>query len=762
MSTLSRPEKKVAKKSAKKEKRANESRGAKWTRRSFIGAGAVAGLAASGALVLGIAIRPGDRTDALAGYVTEGDEQLLTTWVKIAPDNTVTAIIPHSEMGQGIHTALSAMLAEEMEADWDAMEIMEAPAEKDFANFELGREFLLGGKHIPAILFDTVNGAMLTAAKGMNLQITGGSTSVRFTGTGAMLTAGAAAKEILLTAAAKQWDVPVSELRAQKSYIYHDASNQSAPFASFAEVAATIKPNLRPALKARSEYKLIGQSLPRVDIPSKVDGTATFGMDVQVEGMKYATVMAAPVHGQTVAKLGALDAKKMSGVIDVYNMDTYVAVVAEGYWQAKQALDMLDVTWTQGETDNVNQAAIFAQYADALDTGESKTLHKAGSVSKANASAASVYEAEYRVPYLAHSCMEPLNATAWVRDGKCDLWTGTQNPLGTRMVTAETLGIDAANVTVHNQFLGGGFGRRASTDYTDQAAQVAAKAGVPVKLIWSREESTQQDQYRPSVLGRFKAALDDEGMPLSWESKFVHKLDPPEASHIFYDIPNQSMQVVDSPTHVRLGPWRSVDHTQHGFFTESFIDELAANANMDGYQFRRKLLKNKPRYLKVLDTAAKMAGWGKALPVGQAQGISITDSFMTIVAEVVTVDVSSGEAIVTHVACAADAGMAVNPDGFKAQMESGIIYGLTAALYGEITIEDGAVEQSNFHDYQMVRMDNAPVIDVEIISSDARIGGAGEPGTPPISPAVTNAIFKATGKRIRNLPVMNTDLGAAS
>jgi len=753
---------KAEKKAAKKERRANESRGRKWTRRGFIGVGSVAGLAASGALVLGIAIRPGDRTDDLAGLVTDGDEQLLTTWVKVAPDNTVTAIIPHSEMGQGVHTALSAMLAEEMEADWDAMEIMEAPAEKDFANFELGREFLIGDKNIPNILFDTVNGAMLAAAKSMNLQITGGSTSVRFTGTGAMLTAGAAAKEILLKAAAKQWDVPLAELRAEKSYIYHDGSNKSAPFAAFAEVAATIKPNLRPKLKPRSDYKLIGQSLPRVDIPSKVDGTAKFGMDVQVEGMKYATVMAAPVHGQTVAKVDTSEAKAMPGVINVYNMEGYVVVVADGYWQAKQAMDSVDVTWTQNEADKANQATIFTQYAQALETGEKKTLHKAGNIAKAEASAASIYEAEYQVPYLAHACMEPMNATAWVRDGKCDIWTGTQNPLGTRMTTAATLDMEAENVTVHNHFMGGAFGRRSETDYTDQAAQISAKAGIPIKLIWSREETTQQDHYRPSVLGRFKAALDKDGLPLSWESTFVHKLDPPEASHVFYDIPNQSIQYVESPTHVRLGPWRSVDHTQHGFFTESFIDELAGNAGVDGYQFRRKLLKHKPRHLKVLDRAAKMAGWGKELPAGHAQGISITESFMTIVAEVVTVDISNGEPKVTHVACAADAGMAVNPDGFKAQMESGIIYGLTAALYGEISISDGAVEQSNFHDYQMVRMDNAPAIDVEIITSDARIGGAGEPGTPPISPAVTNAIFKATGKRIRKLPIMNHDLGAAT
>ena len=759
MAKLSRSEKRIA----KKEKRANETRGRKWTRRGFMGAGAVAGLAAGGALVVGVAIRPGDRTNKLAGMVTEGGEQLLTTWVKIAPDNTVTAIIPHGEMGQGVHTALSAMLAEEMEADWDALEIMEAPAEKDFSNLDLVREFLLGHKDIPNILLDTVNGVSLTIANAMKLyQITGGSLSVRSTGVGGMLVAGAAAKELLIEAAAKTWDVPAAELRAEKSHIYHDGSNRSAPFAEFAEVASTIKPNLHPTLKPRGDYKLIGQSLPRVDIPSKVDGTAKFALDAQVDGMKYATVKAAPVHGQSVANMDASEAKGMPGVIAVYNMKDYIAVVADGYWQAKQALDYVDVEWTQAETSKADEGSIFAQYAKAIESGKKKTLAQSGSVSKAEAEAASIYEAEYKVPYLAHACMEPMNATAWVRDGKCDLWAGTQNPMGTRATTAETLGLEIENVTLHTHFMGGGFGRRATPDYTNQAVLISQKAGMPVKLIWSREETTQQDHYRPSVLGRFKAALDDDGMPLSWESSFVHKLDPPEASHIFYDIPNQSIQFVESPTHIRLGPWRSVDHTQHGFFTESFIDELAANANMDGYEFRRKLLKDKPRHLKVLDTAAKMANWGQDLPAGQAQGISIADSFWTIVAEVVTVDMSSGEPKIVHVACAADAGLAVNPDGFKAQMESGIIYGLTAAMYGEITIADGAVEQSNFHDYQMVRMDTAPAIDVEIINSDARIGGAGEPGTPPISPAVTNAIFKATGKRIRNLPIMNTDFEAAS
>lgn len=730
----------------------------KWTRRGFITAGIVAG----GALLVGVAIRPGHREPKLAKYVLDDGESLVTAWVKIAPDNTITAIIPHSEMGQGVHTALGAMLAEEMDADWDTLVMSEAPAEKDYVNFVLGREFLLGGKKPPGWVFDTVNGAFLGLTKAMDLQITGGSTSVRFTGVGAMQAAGAAAKELLLKAAAKSWEVPLASLRTEKSYIYHDSSGRSAPYADFAIEAAQHKPNLLQILKDRKDYTLMGTSLQRVDIPSKVDGSAMFGMDITLPNMKYAAVKAAPVIGNKVKTMNDSAAKSMPGVYAVLNMDNFIAVVADSYWQAKQALDIVDVSFDITAADNISQADIFAAYDAAMDTGKQKKLAKKGNVVTAAEAASSVFEANYQVPYLAHACMEPMNATAWVRDGKCDIWTGTQNPLGTRSVTAKTLDMDFENVSVHNQFLGGGFGRRATPDYTDQAARVAAKLDFPVKLIWSREEDIQQDHYRPAVSGRFKAAVGDDGLPTSWDSLFVHKMDPPEASHIFYDIPNQHIRYVENENHITLGPWRSVDHTQHGFFTETFVDELAHNAGMDGYAFRRKLLKNKPRHLAVLDAAAKKAGWGKELPPGQAQGIAITESFMTIVAEVVTVDMNDVELRVTHVSCAADAGMAVNPDGFIAQMESGIIYGLTSALYGEITIEDGAVAQSNFHDYRMIRMDNAPEIDVVIIQSDAPIGGAGEPGTPPISPAVTNAIFAATGKRVRQLPIMNTDFSGAT
>lgn len=734
------------------------SRKAKWTRRGFITAGVVAG----GALMVGVAIRPGHHEKKLRRYVEGEGETLITAWVKINEDNRVTAIIPHAEMGQGVLTALGAMLAEEMDVQMDNLDIVEAPAEKDYANFILAREFILGGKPIKGFVTDTVNGAFLAITKSMGLQITGGSASVRFTGAAAIQTAGAAARDMIMKAAAKEWDVKLSELSAKDTFIHHTPSGKSAPYAKFAKAAAESKPNLHPVLKARKDYTIMGTSVPRRDIPAKVDGTAMFGLDAHVDGMKIATVKAAPVHGARVASLDASEARSMPGVIDVLNMGSYVAVVADGYWQAKQALDYVEVEFTKDKSANVSSETILAQYRDDIANSKSyKSMVKKGDAAAAAKGAASVYEAEYTVPFLAHACMEPMNALAWVRDGKCDIWTGTQNPLGVRATTAKALDMDFDAVTVHNQFLGGGFGRRATADYTDQAALLSQKTGLPIKLIWTREEDMAQDHYRPSAMAQLKAAIGDDGYPVSWENTFVHKLDPAEASHIFYDIPNQNIRYTESPVHIRFGPWRSVDHTQHGFYTESFIDELASQAGIDSYEYRRKLLQSKPRHLAVLDAAAKSAGWGKALPAGQAQGIAITESFMTIVAEVVTVDMNGAEPRVVHVACAADAGLAVNPDGFKAQMESGIIYGLTAALYGDISIADGEVEQSNFHDYEMVRMDTAPDIDVIIINSDARIGGAGEPGTPPITPALTNAIFNATGQRIRNLPVKHHEFGKA-
>eukprot|EP00903_Cladosiphon_okamuranus_P002728 g2726.t1 len=725
----------------------------KWTRRGFIAAGVVTG----GALMVGVGIREGHRAPKLAGLVTDDGETLVNVWVKLAPDNTVTAIVPHSEMGQGVFTSMTQMLADEMDADWERVTFEQAPAHEGFANYPLGREFIMGDTTVPGFVQDSLNGGFLRIAQSMSLQITGGSTAVRFTGQGGMRIAGAAAREMIVKAAAKAWDVPAKELRTAKSYVHHDASGRSEPYASFAEQAAKYAPPTQPTLKTSDQYTLMGKSLPRFDIPAKTDGTAEFGIDVDLPGMKYAAVMGPPVLGAETVSVDDTYARDIPGVVKVLDKGTFVAVVADGYWQAENAVRQLDVTWSKTGAETLDQAGIFAELKAAMDAvgDKGKEDVSVGNVRKAADDAARVYEAEYSVPFLAHAAMEPLNATAWVRDGKIDFWSGLQNPLAIRDEIAGEKGVKKSDVTVHNVLLGGGFGRRSNPDYPLMAVAIAEEFDHPVKMIWSREQDTQQDWYRPASVSRFKAALDEDGMPLSWDNLFTQKHDPPEASHIPYKIDNQLIHYAHVDHHIRFGPWRSVDHTQHGFFIESFVDELADQAGMDGYAYRRKLLEHSPRYLAVLDAAAKAANWGREVPQGRGLGIALVDSFGTIVAQVVEVDVTRPEPKVVHVWCAADPGYAMNPDGFIAQIESGIIYGLTAALYGNITIEEGAIVQSNFHDYPMLRMREAPEISVEIINSGAKIGGGGEPGTPPIAPALANAVFAATGVRVRSQPIAN-------
>lgn len=725
----------------------------KWTRRGFIAAGVLGG----GVLAVGVGIREGHRAPKLAGMMTDDSETLVNVWVKLAPDNTITAIVPHSEMGQGVFTSMTQMLADEMDADWEKVTFEQAPAHEGYANYPLGREFLMGDAKVPGFVQDSLNGGFLRIAQSMGLQITGGSTAVRFTGMGGMRIAGAAAREMIVKAAAKEWGVEPWELRTHKSIVSHESTGRSAPYSDFAEQAGKYAPPTQPKLKTPDEYTLMGKSLPRFDIPSKTDGTAEFGIDIDLPEMKYAAVMGPPVLGAEVESVDDTYARDMPGIIKILNKGTFVAVVADGYRQAENAVRQLDVTWTETGAEGLDQSDIFAMMRTAMDDAGAKGKQDVavGNVRKAAEGAARVYEAEYSVPFLAHAAMEPLNATAWVRDGQIDLWSGLQNPLAVRDEIAGAFDAKKKDVTVHNVMLGGGFGRRSNPDYPLMAVEIASEFEHPVKMIWSREQDTQQDWFRPASVSRFKAGLDDEGMPVSWDNLFTQKHDPPEASHIPYKIDNQLIHYAVADHHIRFGPWRSVDHTQHGFFIESFIDELADQAGMDGYTYRRKLLEHSPRYTAVLDAAAKAADWGRAVPEGRGLGIALVDSFGTVVAQVVEVDVTGPEPRVVHVWCAADPGYAMNPDGFTAQIESGIIYGLTAALYGDITIEEGAVVQSNFHDYPMLRMDEAPEISVEIINSGAKIGGGGEPGTPPIAPALANAVFAATGVRVRSQPIAN-------
>ncbi|MEM1090823.1 MAG: molybdopterin cofactor-binding domain-containing protein [Pseudomonadota bacterium] len=723
----------------------------KWTRRGLIGAG----LAAGGVMVLGVAVRPGHRAPKMAELVTSNGEKLLNLWVKIAPDNSITAIVPHSEMGQGAQTALAQMLGDELDADWSQIRVEEAPPHKEYANHILAKGFLIGDKKIPAVLLPTIDGALLEVSQLFNLQITGGSTSVRSTGQFGMRVAGAAAREMLLQAASSAWETPIDALRTEAGYIV--SGSQRAPYADFAAAAAKIKPPVAPKLKSPDDFTLMGRSMPRFDVPEKTDGSAQFGIDAHVEGLLYATIQQSPVFGSQVASIDDTEALKMPGVRGVVNLGDAVAVVADGYWTAKQALGRVNAQWETTDADSTSSSDVFAQYdrdistAIAEDNGEK---HRAlGDVGAAIESAETVTEATYQVPFLAHATMEPLNATARYTEDLLEIWTGTQNPLGYQADVAEAMEMSDDKVRLTNFYMGGGFGRRSEAGVAIQAARLSREVGAPVKLIWSREEDIRQDRYRPAVTSRFVGAVDASGNPVAWQNHYVQKRHPPDAALIPYAIPNVGIFNVDSSTHVPFGPWRSVDHSQQGFFTESFVDELAVAAKRDPFEFRRDLLKDAVRHRTVLETAAEKAGWYEPTGPGEGRGIALQESFGTYVALVVDVLVENGRVSVERIVCAVDPGLAINPDGLTAQMESGIIFGLTAALYGEINIQNGAVKESNFHDYPMLRIDETPIIETHIVNSGHAPGGAGEPGTPVVAPALANAIFAASGVRVRSLPV---------
>ena len=730
----------------------------KWTRRAFI----TAGVAAGGVVVFGVAIRRGDRSDKVRGLVAADGEALFDVWLKIAPDNTITAIIPHADMGQGVHTALAMMLADELDAEWSSMRFQEAPAHREFANYSIAREYSAPGMDFPSWLVDTVDGVFFRATQAMGLQITGGSLSVRTTGQIAMRVTGAATRAVLLEAAANEWRVPASELVAADSMIRHPATGREASFAHFAPAAAALPLPDKPALKSQDGFRIMGTSPPRFDVPAKVDGSAEFGIDTALPGMKHAAVKAAPVFGGRVLAVDESSVQAFPGVRRVVNLDDAVAVIADGYWQARKALDKLAVEFSDGGNGAVTQENIFEQFAAELDSAAAECREKSdfvsGDASAALGTAARVLEAEYRVPFLAHAPMEPMNCTAWVHDGLCELWLGTQNPLGFAQLVAKAVDMDPSQVILHNQYLGGGFGRRAFDDFAIQAARIAADTPYPVKLVWSREEDMRHDHYRQASISRFRGGLDASGNAVAWHNHYVNKHDPEEAPHIPYAIADTAIVYSESETHVPWGFWRSVDHSLHAFFTESFVDELAAAAGRDAYEYRRELLAGEPRFLAVLDLAAQKAAWGDNLATNMGRGIAIHRSFGTIVAQVVDVEIVAARPVARRVVCAVDPGYAVHPDNLAAQMESGIAFGLTAALYGEISIDGGAVAQSNFHDYRMLRMNEAPEVETYIINGGGLLGGAGEPGTPPIAPAFTNAIFDATGIRIRELPVSKHEL----
>ena len=729
----------------------------KLSRRKFLLVSAAAG----GGLLIGYAGSRPSRHRRANDTLASGGDRFVTSWIRLRPDNRVTIYVPHAEMGQGVHTSLAMMAADELDAAWELVDVEQAPATDLFANDAMISGF--GEEYVPGFLMGLVNFAALPVARIANLQVTGGSSSVRYTGENSMRVAGAAARRMLLECAAERWGAAAAECTTELSHVHHAASGRSIPYGELAGDAARLEPPADPALKDPSEFTIMGRPLSRRDIPPKVDGSAAYGIDAHSEDMLYAALRLAPVFGAELASVDAQEALAQRGVRKVVELEDGYAVVADNYWRAKQALELVKAEFAPTENDRVSSAVLAERFDRALAENNGSTDFERGDAAAALEEAQDVFEASYRVPYLAHAAMEPMNCTVHIQGERAELWTSTQDALGIKSRVASVAGLGEDDVVFHPSYLGGGFGRRLPFTWNviDHATLIAKEFDVPVKTILTREEDMRQDYYRPAVHSNFKAAFDAAGRVTAWHNRFTGPIQVPGAAHIPYAIPNQSIRVVDVETHVPIASWRSVDHSQQTFFIESFIDEIAHHRGTNPYRLRMELLKDHPRHRNVLQVAAESAGYGSGLPEGRALGIAIQESFGSIAAQVAEVSIGAdGRPVVHKVTCAVDCGRVVNPDTAEAQIESGIIFGLTAALHGAITIENGRVVQGNFPDYEMLRMATSPEIAVHLVESGNAPGGLGEPATPPVAAAVVNAIYILTGQRIRELPVGNRDFSA--
>jgi isoquinoline 1-oxidoreductase beta subunit len=715
------------------------------SRRRFLAASALAG----GGLILGVYLPHIDsRADAAEGKVKTFAPN---AFVRIGTDDSITVIVNHSEMGQGPYTSIPMVVAEELEADWSKVRYEAAPVDPAYNHSVYG------------------------------IQMTGGSTST-WSEWERLRKAGAAARLMLIAAAAQTWKVEPAACRAENSQVLHPASGRKLSYGQLAEKAAGLKPPRDVPLKDPRDFKIIGKATRRLDTPEKTNGKAIFGLDVQLPGMLVALVARPPVFGGKVKSFRADKAKAIPGVRHVVQIERGVAVVADGFWAARRGREALEITWDDGPLAGLDSRKQGEEYAE-LARRPGAVARKAGDAAAALGKAARTFEASYDLPYLAHATMEPINCVADVRADRCEVWTGTQFQTVDRDAAARDAGLKPDQVTLHTTLLGGGFGRRAVPDshFVREAVQLSKAVKAPVKVIWTREDDMRGGYYRPRAYHQVRAGLDAAGALVAWQQRIVCQSfiagTPFEAAiikdgvdetavegakDIPYHIPNLLVDWHKAPGGVPTLWWRSVGHSHSAFVVETFLDELAHAAGKDPYEYRRALLAKQPRHKRVLELAAEKAGWGKPLPEGRGRGLAVHESFGSYVAHVAEVSISpQGKLRVHRVVCAIDCGPVVNPDTVRAQLESGVVFGLTAALYGEITFEKGRVKQRNFHDYPMLRMNEMPVVEAHIVPSTDRMGGVGEPGVPSIAPAVANALFTLTGKRIRRLPITAGDLKKA-